>query len=463
MLVTTFWGPRRGWAALSLVALVAGMTGLAAVPASAADATPMITNPTAGFQMWTLPSVAGTGEPGASVVVTDDTGTQMCASVVDEFGNFSCSGTQFLATGNRTLTVTATNGDGATVAGNSVTIEAFKLPLIEGPGNGALIPQSESFNGTAVRGEEVQLRTPGGEVVCSAVAEEGFGQFNCTPEKPLSPGPLTLVPVQIDSAGAETVGDAGNWTVSVAPTITSPKSGDVVGDLPVFTGTGYPGADIDIVHGQSGSSLCSAKVATNGTFSCPMTRRLTVGTVDVFPALGWGTTSAVAGTMITVAVEVTPKIIRPADRGIISASPVIEGTAGVFTLIAILDEQGETVCTTKTDLNGNFGCVAGFALSPGYHSLTPVQTSFAGVAVNGASVRVTVPGNLPGTASPASPPATHSPTPTTAAAVVVQGTESGGLANTGANSVAVAGIASGGLLLAGVGALLMLRRRTRMH
>ncbi|MGA7203709.1 MAG: hypothetical protein WBX27_03650, partial [Specibacter sp.] len=65
--------------------------------------------------------------------------------------------------------------------------------------------------------------------------------------------------------------------------------------------------------------------------------------------------------------------------------------------------------------------------------------------------------------APASSAPTASPATDPTIVVAVQGQVTGGLANTGASGIAVAGFASGGLLVAGVGALLLLRRRTRTH
>lgn len=473
MLVTISGRSRRGWTVLSVAGLVVGMAGLSAVPASAAPVPaviPAIVNPIDGEVIYDLPSVAGTGEPGTTATITDGNAALVCSAPVDVTGNFSCTGTTRLPAGVRELSVTTKAADSTVTAGNTVQVNSVHLPNLSFPEPGSVISASEAFNGTALPGLEVRMLDTAQNPVCTTTADE-FGNYQCIPQRPLALGPVTLVPAMTTADGTVVAGDAATWTVIADPVIASPKDGAVVGDQLVFTGTGYPGVTIDIVHGRSGLALCSATVAADGTFSCPMPRRLPVGSLEVFPALSYDHVGEVRGAVITVDVQVTPKIVRPADGGFVPVLAVIEGTAGAHSTMAVMDEDGKTVCTAVADNNGSFSCAATTALAPGKHALTPVQTSLAGVTDRGAAVHITVAGATPGTTAPSTPAAVQSPTTTTAPptttatatiiAAQVPGTDN--LANTGANGIASAGIASGAFLLAGVLTLLMLRRRTRTH
>ena len=478
MFVTTLRRSRRGWAALSLVGLVTAMAGLTAIPASAAPvpaAIPAIVNPIDGQDIYDLPSVDGTGDPGSTAAITDSSGAQICSAPVGMDGSFSCTGATRLPAGSQELTVITTAGDGTSTTGNTVQVNSIHLPSLSFPAPDSVISASQAFSGTALPGLEVSMLDSSQKPVCTTTADE-FGAFQCLPQKPFSHGPLTLVPAMTTADGTVVRGDSASWTVIASPVITSPRDGEVVGDLPVFVGTGYPGAAIGIIGARSGETICSTTVKADGTFSCPMTRRMFVGGFEVVPAIMTDGEVSVLGAVITVDVQVTPKIVRPADGGFVPALAVIEGTAGAHSSVAIVDEDNTTVCTAVVDANGAFGCAATTNLAPGKHTLTPVQTSLAGVTDRGATVNVTVAGTVPGaTATPTgtsaqtppptvSAPAATDPAATTTAVAVSAGvSEADTLANTGANGVATAGIASGALLLAGVGALLMLRRRTRTH
>ncbi|MGA7205667.1 MAG: Ig-like domain-containing protein, partial [Specibacter sp.] len=379
---------------LSTVALFTGVAGFAALPALAAPAAaivPSIVSPMDGTTIHDVPDVNGTGEPGTTVVIKDGGGTTVCSATVDELGNFACTGAGRLPAGLNVLTVAASAPD-ATV-GNTVQIQALYYPSLSHPAPGSLVSTMQAFSGTALPGTVVRMLDAVQTTVCTTTADE-FGNFLCVPRTPFALGTLTLAPSMTTTEGAVVPGDSATWKVIADPVITSPRDGDVVGDLPVFTGTGYPGAAVDIVHGRSGASLCTATVKADGTFSCPITRHIFVGSLEVFPALFWGQESDVRGSIITVAVEVTPKIVRPADGVIVAAQPIIEGAAGAFSKIAILDETGKTVCAVVASENGAFVCAGKTPLSPGKHSLTPSQTSLAGVVNRGATVNVTVPGTV---------------------------------------------------------------------
>lgn len=469
---------------LGLSALPANAEPVGEIAAALADQIPVITNPQDGTTIHDLPIIDGTGEPNSTVVITDDSGAQVCSGVVSEVGYFSCSGTQLLPAGSPTLTVTTTSANGSTV-GNTVQISTVYYPAVTWPEAGALISRTQSFSGTALPGVQVQLLAADARAVCTTTTDE-WGNFNCIPERPLPLGALTLSPSMTGADGGITTREPMSWTVISEPVITSPADGAITGDRPVFSGTGHPGADINIVHGRSGSTMCTAKIAADGSFSCGIDQPLMVGSLEVLPSTSVGGVGSVIGTMITISVEVTPTILRPALGEVVSEFPVIEGTAGVRSGVAIEDERGTTVCSTVANEMGIFGCaVTNAALTPGPHTLTPVQTSFAGVVVRGAAISVTVPGSVPGvtpSASPRpSPTSSSTATSTTTAAPTTPATQSQTAAATKPPTVAKSGTtralaatgATGTTPILLVGGLLILlgaavvvakiRRRSREH
>ncbi|ALV44487.1 hypothetical protein MB46_02080 [Arthrobacter alpinus] len=439
------------------------MAGAVALPAAAAPgATPTITYPLGGEVFHGVPTIGGTGEPGSTASITDGNGSSICSVPVGEYGYFSCTGTQLLPAGTSNLTVTTTTLDGTPTVGTTVQVQAKYSIALGNPVAGSLISSTQAFSGTALPGVQVQMVTVAGIPMCTTVSDE-WGNYQCIPTVPFSVGPLTLAPSMTVVEGSVVVGDPVAWTVIADPMITSPANGGVVGDLPVFTGTAHPESDIAIVHGRSGAVLCSAKVGTSGNFNCPVTRRLPVGGLEVFPATVTDGGRWVMGAMATFAVEVTPMIVRPANGSIVPAIPTIEGTAGAYSSVAVLDGNGKTLCTVKADENGAFSCVPTEALTSGSHSLLPVQTGFVGDVVRGAAIHVTVPGTAVEETGPTTPAVT-----TAAVSVVKEAnaiSDIGAthqLAATGASGLLLPLAVGGGLLLLGSAALVpMFRRRTR--
>jgi len=470
----TLWRPKHFGVVVSTAALAVAMMGFAALPAQAAPmapvapAVPAFIAPAAGDIISGPPMVSGTGEPGSLVEVTEQSGQQVCTASVDGAGLFACTGSASLPVGPNVLRLTATNPDTSTTVGGTVavTIDAPAPPFMS-PMNGELITPTQAFEGGGFTGDTLRMLDSAHQPICSVIVDSS-GSFSCVPTAPLPLGPITVTAeLTKASGGVQVTGPYSFTVVSGPPTITSPRSDAVVGDLPVFTGTGLPGASLDIIHGRSGYAVCSTTVAADGNYTCTPQHRFLVGTMDYFPAMyatGSGL-NGVPGDFVTITVAVTPAISRPADGGYSVGGAVIEGTAGIFTTVAILDGGTTPVCTAKSNADGQFSCTASPALGLGLHHLTPVQTNMDGSLVTGAAVAVTVTATgaapSPTTVAAASPTAVHA---VSDPGVAPQGADQEQLAATGAKG-AVPAIAVGGLLLLGGTASLLLarRRRSSMH
>lgn len=301
---------RRVWAGLAIAALFTSLAGVAALPASAAEQqAPVITNPFDGVVIHDVPSIDGTGEPGSTATITDGAGATVCSAPIDEFGTFSCAGTQLLPAGPNTLTVTATSPDGTSTVGNTVTVEAVLAISMSYPEPGSLVSTEPSFSGVALPNVDVQLLTAAGLPVCTTISDE-WGTFECLPTEALPLGQLTLTPA-MTVLGSVVMGDPVSWTVIAAPVILTPATGATVGTLPVFSGTAEPGTDIAIMHGRSGAVLCSAKVAQDGTYTCSVERPVMLGELLAFPMTSANGVGAVPGALITVTIAATQETPIP--------------------------------------------------------------------------------------------------------------------------------------------------------
>jgi hypothetical protein len=101
--------------------------------------TPVITNPVNGMTIEDItPSFDGTAEPGATVVVSLANDSEVCTSVADDEGGFSCVRSEGFAPGEYTVYAVATAEEGGlSPRSDDVTFTVAKPPTNNGANNGA--------------------------------------------------------------------------------------------------------------------------------------------------------------------------------------------------------------------------------------------------------------------------------------------------------------------------------------
>jgi hypothetical protein len=82
--------------------------------------TPTVSSPTPGSSVSSLPTVSGTGVPGAVVTVTDSGGANVCTTVVSASSTWSCTASAPLPSGATSISVT--QADGSLPQSSAVTI-----------------------------------------------------------------------------------------------------------------------------------------------------------------------------------------------------------------------------------------------------------------------------------------------------------------------------------------------------
>lgn len=87
-------------------------------PVDVIEAAPVtLDGPTAGESVEdTTPTFSGTGEPGATIVVKDEDGNELCSTTVGADGNWACDSTIELPMGENTVTAEQTDADGNTTS-----------------------------------------------------------------------------------------------------------------------------------------------------------------------------------------------------------------------------------------------------------------------------------------------------------------------------------------------------------
>jgi hypothetical protein len=198
-----------------------------------APAALVITAPAGGSTIANpVPAVSGSGETGATVVVTE-AGVTLCTAVVAA-GSWSCTASG-LADGPHTVTATQTDAAGLPSPPSAPVTFAVDTtppapPLLTAPASwrDRVPPRPPTFAGTGEDGATVTV-AEGATVLCTAVV--AAGAWSCV-SSTMADGPHTITANQTDPVGnasgpGEPVTITIDTTPPAAPTIASPTDGTV--------------------------------------------------------------------------------------------------------------------------------------------------------------------------------------------------------------------------------------------
>ncbi len=220
----------------------------------------------------TTPTITGTAEPGATVVITID-GEDVGTVIADENGAFTFTPTTPLAIGEHTIVVTATDAAGNPGdATTEVTIEDAPVAIavtITSPTEGATIADSTpTITGSAAPGAMVEVQVDGALV--GTVTADATGAWSLTLTEPLADGAHTVAVTATDDAGdttqAQVTFSVDADEMSGEPlVITSPAPGaQITGPTITVSGTGTPGAMVTVTAGAASQTVT---VAEDGSWS----------------------------------------------------------------------------------------------------------------------------------------------------------------------------------------------------
>ena len=356
---------------------------------TAAPPAPLVTGPAVGSSTDdSTPTVAGTGEPGATITVRDGAVT-LCTAVVDASGNWSCTSTA-LGDGPHLVTTTATDPAGNTGPASSAvpfTIDTTPAaaPVVSSPAPGSSTNvNAPTFAGTGEPGARVTV-TDGGTTLCTTVVDAA-GNWSCTSAL-LADGPHSITAAQTDAAGNTSPQSAPvllsvDTAAPAAPGITSPAAGSSTNvGTPTIAGTGEPGATVTVA--EAGTVVCTAVVDAAGLFSCtpaaPLgdgSHSLTATATD--PAGNTGPASAPVTVTVDTAPTPAPQITGPvAGAQVNDSTPTVSGTGEPGSTVTVSD-AGTTVCSATVDGTGNWTCTPGAPLTDGTHTLSALATDPTG-------------------------------------------------------------------------------------
>jgi MYXO-CTERM domain-containing protein len=143
----------------------------------------------------------GTGDPGATVTITNNGGQPLCVALVDAQGMWRCDLAQ-LPEGVTVVTVTIVDavGNTAVIGGGLVAVDTTPPALtLDSPVAGPTADPAPIISGTAEPGAEITVIIDG-QVVGSAVAGAD-GMWSYTPAAPLGAGMHSIIVEARDAAG----------------------------------------------------------------------------------------------------------------------------------------------------------------------------------------------------------------------------------------------------------------------
>ncbi|WP_173655712.1 BapA/Bap/LapF family large adhesin [Sphingomonas turrisvirgatae] len=357
----------------------------------------------------------GTGEPGASIVVTDAAGTVVGAGDVAANGAFTIGLSPPQANGQ---VLTAVQSD---AAGNSSPPVTLTAPDITAPAipTGTISPDGLQVTGTGEAGATVSVTNGAGTSLGSAQVQPD-GSYVVTLTPPQTNG--EALSVRQSDAG----GNVSPAAALTAPDLTAPGApgATVAPDGASVTGTGEPGASVTI-RAADGSVVGTATVGADGNYIATLSPvQANGGTLSVVQTDAAGNASP---TTVVAAPDITAPTAPVATVGpdgttvtgtgepgtsvtVTSSTGTPLGTStvaadGSFTVpIAPAQANGELVRVTLTDAAGNASPATAVRApditAPGAPAATvsPDGTQVSGTGEPGATVTISGPGGVLGTA-----------------------------------------------------------------
>jgi large repetitive protein len=338
---------------------------------------PSIASPSNQSTVAPNPVISGTGEPGATVVVTEN-GAAVCQAVVDVDGNWSCVSS--LSFGAHTVRASQTDVAGNTSGAAVSSFEVANVPTVT-------LVQPAIVNAANATGLDISgtCTASAGDVAIAVdsvavTAPCTSGTYRTSVDVHALPdGVLTVTVRQSNVTGtASDSRDTLKDTLVVPPAIVSPGTGTDVAVNPVVGGTGEPGATVTVE--ENGIVICTAVVDGQGHWSCSTTLGLGDHTLTATQTDTAGNTSSPGTTTFTVAdvpaVTVTqPGAVNSSNAAALEVRGACTSTAGAVTIAA-----GGIIATAPCNGGGYLAVIDVSSLADGDIVVTVSQTNVAGTA-----------------------------------------------------------------------------------
>lgn len=144
-----------------------------------------------------LPTIAGNGISGDSVVIKDINGNVICSTTVTSDGTWSCSINKSLTKGQNYLSIFANGPKGSTVIPLVVLLGDFMVTTVDDkPVNdkNSIEKTNPTLKGEGNSGDVITINDDNGITICTTVVST-TGMWECTPTIPLKSGENNLVAI----------------------------------------------------------------------------------------------------------------------------------------------------------------------------------------------------------------------------------------------------------------------------
>ncbi len=291
------------------------------------------------------PAITGTGQPGATVTVTDGAGEVIGTATVGSDGKWSVKPGNDLPEGTVNITAQQNAGGQTSTATGSFEVHIIDELVVTGPQAGSTVDSKTPIvSGTAEPGAEITVTDKDGNVLGTTTADED-GNWS-TGIGTLPTGKNEIV-VTDNHGGSQNV----DFTVPADElVVTGPKPGSTVDSkTPTVEGTGEPGAEITITD-KDGEVIGETVVDENGNWSVTL------------PELGGGSTGITVtdnhggSTDVDFEVPFEKLVVTGPKAGstVDSKQPTVSGTAEPGAEITVTDKDGNVLGTTTADTDGNW-------------------------------------------------------------------------------------------------------------
>ncbi|MFO0597831.1 MAG: Ig-like domain-containing protein [Myxococcaceae bacterium] len=343
-------------------------------------AAPVITNPAAAATVAPNPSLSGTSEALATVLVFEGA-TQLCSTPADATGQWSCPST--LGIGAHTVfarQIDRANNSGPNSVNRAFTIANVPTVLLDTPSainatNATSFPVAGNCT-TAAGVVTVRVSTVTTTTTCTA------GRFSTTVNaSSLSDGAaisLSASQTNATGTGTDTRSTVKDTLAPASPSISTPAEMSFINTTtPTFTGTGEPGSTVRVT--RSGVELCNTVVPPSGMWACTSTGLLP-GVVAVTAratdsADNTSGVSPVRTFTIDVTAPVAPIISTPTTGASVAPNPMLTGTAEPGATVSVF-EGSALVCSVTASGAGAWSCST--VLGTGQHTVVARQIDQAG-------------------------------------------------------------------------------------
>ncbi len=341
---------------------------------------PLISNPASAATVAPSPSVSGTSEPLATVLVFEGT-TQLCSTPADASGQWSCASS--LTTGAHTITarqIDRANNTGATSVGRTFTVANVPTVTLDTPAaiNAANVTAVAVAGNCTTAAGTVTVKVGTVTVTTNCTTGRFSASVNASA---LADSPAVVVSASqtnVTGTGTDTRSTVKDTVSPTTPVIATPAEMSFSNTTtPTFTGSGEPGSTVRVSRG--GGELCTTVVPTSGQWACTSSALLPGVVVVTVRATDAADNASGVSPQRTFTIDtqapVEPIISTPTMGSSVAPSPTMTGTSEPFATVSVF-EGAALVCSVTADGTGTWTCNT--VLGSGPHTVVARQVDRAG-------------------------------------------------------------------------------------